>query len=145
MLFYLLERAAIALRDNGLNARTVEVRIRYADGPGNARARTLPKPTDRELDFVEPARALLDALHTRRVRLKLIGVTLSGLIERREHQKDLFTEREFRRRTRLTEGIDRIRERFGFAAITAGRSIHLLGRYEQNEHGFVLKTPSLTR
>ena len=46
---------------------------------------------------------------------------------------------------RLDEVIDDIRDRFGFRAITAGCSIDLLGRYEQNEHGFVLKTPSLTR
>jgi len=46
---------------------------------------------------------------------------------------------------RLHTGIDRIRRKFGFRAITVGRSIELLGRFPQNENGFVLKTPSLTK
>ena len=45
----------------------------------------------------------------------------------------------------LAEGVDRIRGRFGFEAITAGASIDLLGRFPQNRNGFVLKTPSLTK
>lgn len=155
MLFYLLERAAAALRADGLCARTISVKIRYADGPGadhprNRRSCTLPRPSARERELFEPARKIFNGLFTRRVRLKLIGVALTGL-EREgggsdgTGQRDLFTEEERSRTANLTAGIDDIRGRFGFKAITAGNSIELLGRYEQNEHGFVLKTPSLTR
>jgi DNA polymerase-4 len=145
MLFYLLERAAAALRREGRRARTVSVKIRYADGPGDARSRTLDHPTDQEREFFPVARALLDALFTRRVRLKLAGVALSGIVTGEEPQGDLFPDPARQRLLRLTEGLDRIRERYGFAAVTAGRSIELLGRYAQSENGFVLKTPSLTR
>jgi len=150
MLFYLLERAAAALRAEGLSARTLSVKIRYADGPGDQRSRTLPRPSARERELFGPARKMFNALFTRRVRLKLIGVALTGL-EREgggsdgTGQRDLFTEEERSRTASLTAGIDDIRGRFGFKAITAGCSIELLGRYEQNEHGFVLKTPSWTR
>jgi len=145
MLFYLTERAARALRESGQEARTVAVAIRYVDGPGANRSRSLFRPTNRERDIYREARSLLDGLFTRRVRLKLVGVSLSGLIREGAGQQDLFAERERRRAIGLSEGIDRIRSRFGFRAVTAGRSIDLLGRYAQNEHGFVLKTPSLTR
>ncbi len=150
MLFYLLERAAAALRAEGLSARTLSVKIRYADGPGddhprNRRSRTLPRPSARERELFGTARKMFTALFTRRVRLKLIGVALSGLEREGGGQRDLFTEEERSRTAKLTAGIDDIRGRFGFKAITAGHSIELLGRYEQNEHGFVLKTPSLTR
>jgi nucleotidyltransferase/DNA polymerase involved in DNA repair len=145
MLFYLLERAAAALRESGHHARVVEVKIRYVDGPGGVRSRTLARPTDREREIFAQAREILAAMFTRRVRLKLVGVALSGLTEAKDRQRDLFTEEEHERIVRLNEGIDRIRKRFGFRAITAGRSIDLLDRFPQNEHGFVLKTPSLTR
>jgi DNA polymerase-4 len=145
MLAYLLERAAASLRASGLKARTLTVRIRYADGPGNVRSRTLAKAFDREREVRDVAKEILRSLYTRRVRLKLIGVALSGLSREEARQGGLFTEEEHRRDARLTGEIDRIRERFGFRAITAGAAIDLLPRFPQNENGFVLKTPSLTR
>lgn len=145
MLYYLLERAAAALRESGHRARRVEVQIRYVDGPGDSRARTLPRPEEWEGGLFGPAREILTALFTRRVRLKLVGVTLSGLVSARDRQADLFVEEERERFARLGEGVDRIRGRFGFKAITVGNAIELLGRFTQNEHGFVLKTPSLTK
>jgi DNA polymerase-4 len=155
MLYYLLERAAGALRDSGHRARTLAVKLYYADGPGSARSKTLIRPTNRERDLYGEARLLFAGLHTRRVRLSLIGVTLSGLVRAEGEQGclftgdpftgDLLTDEDHRRIARLTDGLDRIRRRFGFRAVTAGRSIDLLGRLPQNEHGFVLKTPSLTR
>jgi DNA polymerase-4 len=145
MLFYLTERAARALRESGQEAKTVSVTIRYVDGAGETRSRALSRPSNREREIDGVARGLLDALFTRRVRLKLVGVALSGLVPEGHGQQDLFSERERRRAEGLVDGIDRIRSRFGFRAITAGRSIDLIGKYAQNEHGFVLKTPSLTR
>jgi DNA polymerase IV len=145
MLYYLLERAAAALRREGRRAKTVAVKIRYADGPGDARSRALDRPADNERDMWEAARGLLDALFTRRVRLKLVGVALSGFLTGEDPQGELFPDAGRRKRELLAAGVDRIRERFGFAAITAGRSIELLGRFPRDENGFVLKTPSLTR
>ncbi|MHC4473151.1 MAG: DNA polymerase Y family protein [Planctomycetota bacterium] len=145
MLFYLLERAAAALRGSGHRAKRVEVKIHYVDGPGDARSLPLPRPTNREREIWGAARSLLLGIFRRRVRLKHLGVALTGLTESRDRQRDLFVEEEHERTVRLHEGIDRIRGRFGFRAITAGRSIGLLDRFPQNEHGFVLKTPSLTR
>jgi DNA polymerase-4 len=145
MLFYLTERAARTLRESGREAKTVSVTIGYVDGVFETRSRTLSRPSNREREIDETARVLLDALFTRRVRLKLVGVALSRLVPEGHGQKDLFFERERQRAEGLVDGIDRIRSRFGFRAITAGRSIDLIGKYAQNEHGFILKTPSLTR
>jgi DNA polymerase-4 len=145
MLFYLTERACATLRAGGSTARTVEVKIYYADGQGEARARSFPKPTDGERRIYRTAREIFTGLFTRRVRLKLVGVTLSGLRREQGGQGELFSEEERRKDARLAEGIDEIRRRFGFSAITAGPSIDLLDRFPQNENGFVLKTPSLTK
>ena len=36
-------------------------------------------------------------------------------------------------------------DRYGHAAVVTGESIDLLGRLRQNDYGFVLRTPSLTK
>lgn len=52
---------------------------------------------------------------------------------------------ERRREERLLESLDTIRSRYGYASVVCGRSLHLLGKLEQDDHGFILRTPSLTR
>jgi DNA polymerase-4 len=50
-----------------------------------------------------------------------------------------------RRELKLLESLDRIRERYGYAAVVCGKSLNLLGKVMQDDHGFVLRTPSLTK
>ena len=45
----------------------------------------------------------------------------------------------------LCEGLDDVRGRYGHAAVVAGPSIELLATLKQDAHGFVLRTPSLTK
>ena len=40
---------------------------------------------------------------------------------------------------------DRVRDRFGYGALVTGRSLDLLGKLRHDPHGFVLRTPSLTK
>jgi len=73
-----------------------------------------------------------------------VGVTLAGFAQSPDFaQLDLFAQKN--RRNALYTALDTVRDRFGHSAIVAGRSIHLLGRLKRDEHGFVLRTPSLTR
>jgi hypothetical protein len=50
-----------------------------------------------------------------------------------------------RRELSLLESLDEIRRRYGYASVVCGRSLHLLGKLEQDDHGFILRTSSLTR
>ena len=50
-----------------------------------------------------------------------------------------------RRERRLLESLDSIRSRYGYSSVVCGKSLHLLGTVEQDDHGFVLRTSSLTR
>jgi hypothetical protein len=85
-------------------------------------------------------------VHTRRVNVRNLGIVLSSFSPREPlAQGVLFDPEGLQRRRRLGEAVDRIRDRFGHSAIVAGRSIGLLGALEQNRHGFVLRTPSLTK
>jgi DNA polymerase-4 len=67
------------LRSQGLVARTVTVKIRFADHRDVTRSQTFERATDRTHELVAAGRALLAALRLERTRVRLIGFRLSGL------------------------------------------------------------------
>jgi DNA polymerase-4 len=144
MIFYLLQRAARAARDDALVAGRVELSIRYDDWKETHTAHTLPDATDSEETFFRVACELLDRLYTRRVALRHVRVILSKLSPAAAHAPLL--EHETRRQERrLHAAVDAVRDRWGHSSLVSGKSIELLGELEQNDHGFVLRTPSLTK
>jgi DNA polymerase-4 len=144
ILFYLTERAMRTARQSGLLSRCVELSIRYDDWKEYAAARTLPHPTDSEDDAFAVVVQLLERLHRRRVALRHVGIVLSRF-SRAADRAELFPAPGEVHRRQLHGAVDRIRDRFGHAAVVMGRSIELLGRLERNDYGFVLRTPSLTK
>ena len=144
MLYYLLERACRQLRDVGLLARTLTVKVRYADFKTESRSRRLPTFSDHDDDFWPVAVGLFSKAYTRRVGVRLVGVALSHFAPG-GRQMDLFAEGAYGRRTRYYRSIDRIRERFGFSALATGRAIELLETHARDAHGFKLRTACLSR
>jgi DNA polymerase-4 len=144
MLYYLLERACRRLREHGLLARTVTVKVRYADFQTPARSRSLPTLSDHDNDFWPVASHLFDQVHTRRVSVRLVGVALSHFAPA-GRQMNLFAETAYDRRGRFYRSLDRVRERFGFGALATGRAIELLETHERDEHGFRLRTACLSQ
>ena len=144
MLTYLLQRAMRTARQADLLAGRVELALRYEDGKRRAARRALDEPTDEDARAFSAVEALLGRLHTRRVALRNVGVVLAGFRPRGQ-RGELFTPAIRRRRRQLHTAVDAIRDRWGHAAIVSGRAIDLLGTLEQNDAGFVLRTPSLTK
>jgi hypothetical protein len=73
-----------------------------------------------------------------------VGVVLSKLAPQ-TNQPSLFEGPKKICPPELYRALDTIRDRWGHAAVVKGESIHLLGELEQNDYGFVLRTPSLTK
>lgn len=144
MLAYLLDRAATELRRLRLQARTVQVRVRHTDGVQDERARTLGDATDRTDLLQQLANELLDDLLTRRVLVRLVGVTLTSLAAVRSVQGQLFGADD-RARQRLFAAVDAVRQRHGFGSLVLGSASPLLGQVPHGVHGFRLRTPSLTK
>ena len=82
--------------------------------------RTLPAPADQDKLFYEIALGQVERLMARRMRIRLVGVTLSALAPSHERQGDLFAEAEFQRRRRFYRGLDKLRDRFGFDIARVG-------------------------
>ncbi len=144
-LAYLLGRACRTARGLGVAARRLEVHLRYEDGVSAARAAALPAPSALDVDLFPRAAAMWRQIDERRVRLQLVGVALSRLAVPAGAQLDLVAPGGDDRDERLSEGLDGVRDRFGDGVVVSGRSLHLLRRLPRDRHGFVLRTPSLTK
>ena len=113
------EGVAARLRDSGVRASTITVKIRDTTFRTITRQRTLADPTD----LTEPIfRTALDLARPeiRGIRIRLLGVTASGLGER--EQLSLFAAEDPRRR-KVTVAADAVRHRFGERAITRARLV----------------------
>jgi DNA polymerase-4 len=145
MLEYLTGRACRTARELGIRPRTVSVHLRYGDGEGGERARSLRQPSDADPVVLELALDLMRRLFTRRVALHGLGLTLSNFVRGDGEQGSLFDEREAGRRSALYRAFDGVRREYGHGVLVSGRALHLRGRLEEDRHGFVLRTPSLTK
>jgi DNA polymerase IV len=116
----LVDRAAGDLRRAGLAARTVTVRLRDADWVTRQASRTLRQPVTTDRAIAPIARELLAQLRQkRRVAARLVGVALSQF-DATEQIELLAVDGEpveGERDRRLARAVDRVRERFGRAAI----------------------------
>ena len=115
----LSEGVAGRLRDSGVKASTVTVKIRDSSFHTITRQRTLKEPTD----LTEPIfRTALELARpeVRGKKIRLLGVTASGLGEK--DQLSLFGSDNPRRR-RVVEAEDLVRHRYGDRAITRARLV----------------------
>jgi DNA polymerase-4 len=115
MLCSLCERVCWRARKRGVEARTVTLKLRYANFHTISRSKTFP-PTCSELELYPILQDLYAASRNRSMRVRLIGVALSNLGLFGD-QMDLFAGNE-----RLHRAVDAIRERFGFDAVRLAQS-----------------------
>jgi len=122
MISHLAELVAASLREDQCQARTITLKFRYADFKTHTASKTLLDPTDDEGTIFRVARDLLRKNWTRRVSLRLVGVTASNLVAA-GWQLDLFERDRIEKQTRLHDAVDAIRDRHGFRSIERGRSM----------------------
>jgi DNA polymerase-4 len=140
---YLAERVGATLRSIGCQARTLGLKIRYADSYSAVRHAPLDPPTNDEKALLAAALDIFHALYTRRVALGWVGVSVANL-EPDRRQNDLF-DAEANRRWYLNRGVDAVRNRFGWNAVFYGRGLVLRRHYATKPSGLVLSTPCLSR
>ena len=127
-LLLLAERTAGRIRSGGWLARTVSIKVRFADFATITRSRTLDVPTDVGQELYDTARALFDALGLDRARIRLVGVRAERLIEADSapQQLELGAREHGRREAELAA--DRAARRFGAGAVRPATLLHRAGR-----------------
>ena len=129
-LLELADRASSDMREDGLLARTVTVKIRDADFTTRQAGRTLPEPVSSDRVIYALARELLHRLRrARRVPARLLGVALSQFVraEGAAPQLSLLEAPraagvESERDRVLARVLDEVLERFGPDALARGRT-----------------------
>ena len=141
-LWRLCERTGARLRHLGATPRRLHLTVRFSDAVTATGSTLLPLPTSAELPMFAAARALLDRVLSRRVRVRTMTLSSSDFA-RGPRQLTLFDPQEFdapaaasrpgeydpvhgggRRigaAEALADTIDRIRQRFGAESIVWGR------------------------
>ena len=143
-LAYLCDRLALPLRQGGLFAHIIEVKLRYSDFRTEARRRLLLTPLQEMEGIYRVARDLfLGIFSSSRLSLRLVGVKASDLV--RSRPLSLF-EPYSERQERLGLAVDEIREKYGFGSLLTVREKMLESLYDfERKQGFILKTASLTK
>lgn len=127
----LSEMVGRRLRDHGLHARTVQLKLRYSDFTTITRAHSLDHATQLDTEIFEQARALFRGNWKPGATIRLLGVQTSGL-EKLEGQLDLLEGERTARWHKALTAVDKLREKFGddSVALAAG----LKGRFRERIH-----------
>lgn len=115
------EEVGTRLRQEKVAARTVQLKLRYADFTTLTRSKTLAVPTQDEMLLYEVAVRLLSAERIQGKRIRLIGVGGSNLVPP-AFQDDLF-DHTSQKRSRLEKAVDDLRAKLGSKVIKRGSSL----------------------
>jgi DNA polymerase-4 len=115
------EKATARLRDANLFAKTITIKIKFADFTSITRSKTLPLGIDSTHETYEIVKKLYLALRNEGARIRLVGVSLGNLQEDVPQQLELGArERGWRD---ADTAIDKAKARFGGASVRPGRLI----------------------
>ena len=118
-LLALTEKASSRMRDRNLFAKTISIKIRFANFSTITRSKTLPLPISSSHEIYEVVKKLWNALGLDRARIRLVGVELSNLCDNAPEQLVLGArEKGWREAERA---VDAARNRFGDEKVKPAR------------------------
>ena len=115
------EKATARLREARLFAKTITIKIKFADFTSITRSKTVPLGIDSTHETYDIVKKLYLALNNEGARIRLVGVSLGNLQDGVPQQLELGA-REFGWREADT-AIDKAKARFGGASVRPGRLI----------------------
>jgi DNA polymerase-4 len=130
-LAHLCEMVARRLREHGLEARTLQLKLRYSDFSTITRAHTPPRATQLDTEMYAEIRELFRRNWTPGAKVRLLGVHASGWAEGDE-QMDLLGEDRHEKWKQTMAAADRLRDRFGEKAV--GLAAGMRGKFRERTH-----------
>jgi len=130
-LAHLSEMVGRRLREHGLHARTIQLKLRYSDFTTLTRAHSLDHATQLDTEIFQQARALFRANCKAKATVRLLGVHASGF-ESDEGQLSLLSEDNTNRWRKALTAVDRIRDKFGEDSVSLATGLR--GRFRERVH-----------
>jgi DNA polymerase-4 len=127
----LCEMVGRRLREHKLQARTIQLKLRYADFSTITRAHSVPRATHLDTELFEEVRALFQRNWKQGAKVRLLGVHVSGW-ESGEEQMDLLGGEQHERWKQAMAAADRMRDRFGESAVSLAASMR--GKFRERTH-----------
>ena len=118
------------LREHGLYARTIQLKLRYKDFTTITRAHTVPEPTQLDTEIFEQARNLFHKNWSKGREVRLLGVQVSHFDDCR--QQDLIDGGRRQRWEQALTAADRLRDKFGESSVTLATG--LKGAFRERTH-----------
>ncbi|HEY2845144.1 MAG TPA: DNA polymerase IV [Bryobacteraceae bacterium] len=142
ILVRLSEMVARRLRDHGLWARTLQIKLRYTDFSTFTRSRTLDHASQIDAELAAAARALFHKAWSGKP-IRLLGVYAQSL-EASEGQTSLIDEPRAEDWRRTLAAVDKIREKYGddgIVSLAAGMKAAFRARVHENPENLPGKDP----
>jgi DNA polymerase-4 len=117
ILHHLTEELCRELRTKQLMCKTITLKLRYCDFTTVSKSHQLTQPTQVSQALFPHIKNLLYNTFKRRVRIRLLGISLSQLTPQ-FMQPYLFSNQNLLKLTRLSSHIDKIKNKYGSSAIT---------------------------
>ena len=130
-LMRLSEMVGRRLREHGLHARTIQIKLRYKDFTTITRAHSLEDPTQLDTEIFELARTLFRKNWRKGAEVRLLGVQTSSFAKPAE-QIALMHEDRHARWKQAMAAADRLRDKFGESSV--GLASGLRGGFRERTH-----------
>ena len=127
----LSEMVGRRLREHGLQARTIQLKLRYSDFTTITRAHSVPRATQLDTEIFDEIRALFQQNWKPGAKVRLLGVHVSGW-EHGEEQLDLLGEDRHEKWKQAMAAADKMRDRFGESAVSLAASMR--GKFRERTH-----------
>jgi len=127
----LSEMVGRRLREHGLSARTIQLKLRYKGFSTITRAHSVARPTALDTELFEEIRTLFHRNWKKGAKVRLLGVHASGWSEE-QAQLDLLDDRRHERWQRALAAADHMRDRFGESAVSLAASLR--GKFRERTH-----------
>ena len=127
----LCEMVGRRLREHGLEARTIQLKLRYSDFSTITRAHTPPRATQLDTEIFAEIRELFRRNWKAGAAVRLLGVHVSGWADGAE-QMDLLGEEHHEKWKQTMAAADRLRDKFGESAV--GLASGMRGTFREKTH-----------
>ena len=112
------EQVAYRLRKEKLYANTVNVQLRTKNFEDTSHQKKLPEATDTTKQIYMTAKELLHEMYHKGQEIRLVGVRVDNLTDKKDEQISLFNENKNEKQEKLDKVIDQLKNKYGYNAVT---------------------------
>lgn len=123
ILVELVEKVAYRLRKEDMYATVVNVQLKTSDFKTVSHQKKMDVRTDVTKDILDVAKELLKELYNKEM-IRLIGVRVDGLVEKKQMQLSMFDMPENTKNKKVDEVVDKLKEKYGYKIITKATEIN---------------------